>query len=472
MSRLLRPCLGLVAAILVLAVAAVLAFNLYLQSSAMQQRLRRATLDTIGLPVNVRSTYYLPWSGIQLRGLVVPDMENQGVNFLEASEFRIAFRLLPLLRREFSVSRLSLQDAVLTWRQTKDGLWRLPRLAEEAVPRPADSPAVATAPPAQPTPAAPGVPAPAEVPAPPAQPVFDIRVDSMEVTRSRIVFENRDAWPLLDAEGITIEARLREGGNAAGKVNVPESVIAGLLVARDLGSPFSLEGGRLEFPDIRCAVAGGELTGRGMIATREEGSPYDWNLRLAKFNLGELRIPPSFGGTKFAGVLHAELELQGRNAPQRQIRGRGEAHVDNARVVPSDYLRELGQMLGIRELQGMDFSEARATVRIEDDLIQVDPLWLKSNDIAIEMRGPVTRKGKLDLKARLLVSPAIAQRISALGRQELADAGVPDLPGYRAVPFRVTGTLQSPQSDLASQLMGGGVGGQIGEFFLNLMGVP
>jgi hypothetical protein len=36
----------------------------------------------------------------------------------------------------------------------------------------------------------------------------------------------------------------------------------------------------------------------------------------------------------------------------------------------------------------------------------------------------------------------------------------------------VTGTLEKPESDLASRLLGGGIGGKIGEFFLNFLGAP
>jgi uncharacterized protein involved in outer membrane biogenesis len=108
MSRCLRPCLIALAAVFVVVLAAVVVFNIHLQSTAMQQQLRQAAMDSVGLPLSVRSAIYTPWDGIRLRGLVMPDMENAGVNFLEASEFQILFRLIPLLRREFVVSDLRL----------------------------------------------------------------------------------------------------------------------------------------------------------------------------------------------------------------------------------------------------------------------------------------------------------------------------------------------------------------------------
>lgn len=454
--------------VVVAVTGAVLAFNLHLQSAGMQAELREGARRVIGLPLSVRSTFYTPWDGIRLRGLVVPDMENEGVNFIEASEFQIVFRLLPLLRREFVVSKLALKEAVLTWRQNPSGQWRLPVSPDEAVPMAAGTPPAVAA---EPSPTPVGELAEA-TPEEEAAAAFTVRVDAMELQRSQILFENRDGWPLLDAGGVSATATLTDGGNAKGEAVIPEAVLAGLLVARDLRSGFELKDGLLTFPDISGDVAGGRLSGNGSIAARTEGSPYDWSLRLDGFQLSALRLPVSFGGTTFNGELSAEFFLQGRNAPQRQVRGRSEIVIAGAKMVPSAYLQGLGQLLGIRELQGMTFSEARATLRIEDDFIHVEPLRLRSEELVIEMAGPVTRTGALDLKAKLYLSPPVAARLAAVTQRALPPASDPSLQGYGEVEFSVGGTLEAPQSDLASRLLGGGVAGQVGDFLFNLIGTP
>lgn len=470
MPRCLRPCLYVLAAMLILLAAAVLAFNLHLQSPAMQERLRQGARETLGLPLNVRSTIYTPWDGIKLRGLVVPDTENAGVNFLEASEFQVVFRLLPLLRREFVVRRLCLKDAALTWRQSAEGQWRLPRNPEEAVSRPAGTPAL-------PAPDKPAVVTEGDSKMEPPvfgkePPAFGVRVEGLEVRRSRILFENRDAWPLLDADGIAAHASLDPDGEAQGRADVQEAVLAGLIVARDIGSPFKLEDGVLTLPEIRGDVSGGQLSGRGTIATHEEGSPYDWHLELSDFDLAALRLPESLGGAKFDGLLAAKLDLAGRNAPQRQMRGAGRLDIAGGQIVPPPHLRELGRALDIRELRAMDLQAAHADLRIEGDFIHLDPLWLRAENLAVEMRGTITRAGKLELKGRLLLAPKTAKQLANRTGREWPVAGNGALPDYRAVPFKVTGTLEDPESDLASRLLGGGVGGKIGEIFLNFLGNP
>jgi hypothetical protein len=468
MSRCLRPCLIALAAIFLVVLAAVVAFNIHLQSATMQQQLRQAAMDSVGLPLSVRSAIYTPWDGIRLRGLVMPDMENAGVNFLEASEFQILFRLMPLLRREFVVSDLRLKEAVLTWRQNANGQWRVPRQPEEAVAVPAGTP-VTIRPAATPEVKRPAVEIAGAV-AP--KPLVHVRVDGMQVRRSRILFENRDGWPLLDADGITANADLSPEGNARGEARVPEAVLAGLIVARELASDFTLEDGQLRLAGISGEIAGGQLSGRGEVATRTDGSPYEWDLKLDGFRLSELRLPSSFGGTRLEGTLNATFAVQGRNAPQRQLRGKARVDLTGARMIPSEYLRGIGQALGIRELQNLEFKESYAELRLEDDFIHVAPLWLRADEFAVEMSGPVTRAGGLDLQARLILSPASAARIAAVTGRDFPEAGIAGMPGFRAVAFRVTGTLEKPQSDLAARVLGGGIGGKIGEFFLNFLGTP
>jgi hypothetical protein len=457
MPRCLRPCLIALAALGTVATGAVLAFNLHLQSPAMRKELQEGALETIGLPLTIRSVIYTPWDGIRLRGLVMPDMENAGVNFLEASEFQIVFRLLPLWQRQFVVSRLSLKEAVLTWRQTADGRWRVPRRPGEAVSRPAGTPAL---------------PAPGEAPAAVEPPKFDVRIEGMDIRRSRVLFENRDAWPLLDADGITARATLTPDGDARGEAKVPEAVLAGLVVARDLRSPFTLAKGLLALPQITGEVAGGRLTGRGSIATRNDGSPYDWNFRLDNFRLEDLRLPASFGGTRLEGLLAGQLELAGRNAPQRQVRGTGHLEVRDGKLIPPPHLQELGRVLDIRELRSTKLQACRADLRIADDFVHVEPLWLQAGNLALELRGTVTRGGKLDLKGRLLLEPGTARRLAERTGREWPAAGDGPRPDFRAMKFNVTGTLDHPDSDFTARLLGGGAGGQLGEMLLNFLGVP
>jgi len=463
MSGYLRYGLTTLLVVLGLLAAAVLAFNLHLQSAGMQEQLRRAAVDTIGLPLNVRSAIYTPWDGIRLRGLVMPDVENAGINFLEASEFQIVFRLLPLLRREFVVNRLALKEAVLTWRQNSDGQWRVPRDSALAVPAPAGTPAGKPAPP-------PAVAGDQPAPPPTSGPLFELRVEGMDVSRSRILFENRDGWPLLDAEGINARARVTPDGDADGHAAIPEAVLAGLIVARDIGADFTLEEGLLTLADIRGDIAGGRLAGQGSIHTREDGSPYHWDLSLADLDMAELRLPASFGGTRLEGRLAAQFTIDGRNAPQRRVRGQSRIDLQNGRFIPSSSLRAVGQALGIKELQGMNVSEAYAILRIEDDLVHVEPLWLQADEFIVEMRGPVTRGGGLDLQARLLLTSTVADRVASISGRTLPSATSPA--GFREIPFRVTGTLENPRSDLTARLLGGGAAGRLGEMFLNFLGTP
>ncbi len=468
MSRLTRYFFMAFAVAVLLVILAVVATNIYLQGPKMKEKLRQAAMESIGLPLTVRSTSYTPWSGIRLQGLVVPDMENEGVNFLEASEFQITFRLLPLLWREFVVSQLTLKQAVLTWRQNPEGKWRVPRDPKKAtaqvagtpvLPQPSASPALTTEP----------------LPEPPAESgrPFRVTVQNMEVQHSRILFENRDSWPLLDADKIGIQVAIDAQGAAKGNVKVPEAALAGLVIVQDLASPFTLsKEGLLNFSDIRANVSGGTFTGQGQISLREEGSPYTWALNLSALQLQDLRLPAKLGGTQIEGTLGGHLDISGSNAPQRKVRGKGFIEISGGRLIPPPRLQDIGRGFNISELTGMNLQAARADLRMEDDLTYVEPLWLRSDQIAIELRGTVARGGQLKLKGLLLVSPEVAGKLSLIARRELPPANDERVPDYRVIDFDVGGTLQNPESNLLAQILGGGIGAQIGGLLLNFLGTP
>ncbi len=471
-SRLLLASTAVLVAVLALAV---LFINLHLQSHSMQNRLRDAARSAIGMPLSIRSTTYTPWSGIRLRGLVLPD-SNNGANFLEASEFQVLFRLLPLLQREVIIHRVLLKRAVVTWRQGTDGRWRLPGPGPETV-RESDS-AIAEVAAASPTPP-PQAPTPLETadavvaPEPgidprPSAPAFKVSVQGFEVVGSRIVFENRDGWPLLDADGIAVEGTV-QGHDAAGTARVQEAVVAGLLVARNLEGRFALEDNTLLLNGLRCEVAGGKLEGQGRVATRQPGSPFSWDFALDRLDMSTLTLPPAFAGNRLDGLLSGRLNLEGAGAPDRRLQGSGRLDLVSARLVPSAYLRDIGKTLGIRELQGMEFSKAFAEFSIETRQVMVSRFFLQSEELAVEMSGPVGHDGRLDLQARLLVSPRIADRIAALTRKNLRPADNQELPDYRQVEFAITGTLDAPRTDLITRVMGGGLGGRVGEFIFNFL---
>jgi hypothetical protein len=301
-------------------------------------------------------------------------------------------------------------------------------------------------------------------------PVFALRVETFAVRRSRVLFENRDGWPLLDAAGINASAQVKPDGNAEGTATIPEAVVAGLLLAHDLGADFQLTDGLLSLSAIRGLLADGQISGHGTVASSTPGSPYAWDLRLDGLNMARVTLPASFAGTRLEGILTANLVLQGQNAPQREVRGNSRIEITGGRLIPSSYWQGIGQALGINELQSMQLSEAFAELHLVDDLINVEPLWLRGPEFAVELRGPVTRSGGLNLDGRLLLSPPAAARVSALTGRSLAPSS--RLEGFREVSFRITGTMENPRSDLASQLLGGGTAGRLGEFFLNLLGNP
>ncbi len=125
--------------------------NLYVQSQAMQSRIRRELSAHLKMPAEARKTTLTPWDGLRIDGVTapvtpaatIPSPEVSGDNTtaataepdaaarlvqLKARSFRARLTLAALWQRREIVVREILFDAPdLSWAQTPDGRWRWPR---------------------------------------------------------------------------------------------------------------------------------------------------------------------------------------------------------------------------------------------------------------------------------------------------------------------------------------------------------
>ena len=95
MKRFAKIILGILAALVILLVVALVGINLYLQSGDVQQRIRLATEQALGTPVTVKRTVFTPWGGLTLSGLSLPDPTTAGSNLVEAPKFSVQFQFFP-----------------------------------------------------------------------------------------------------------------------------------------------------------------------------------------------------------------------------------------------------------------------------------------------------------------------------------------------------------------------------------------
>ncbi|MEI6277799.1 MAG: AsmA-like C-terminal region-containing protein [Verrucomicrobiae bacterium] len=456
MPKFAKPIL-VAAGILLLAYAfAVLGLNIYLQSQGLQFRIREAAFSAVGTPVTIQGAHYAPWSGFTVSGITVP--QTQGMPpFFEAASVNFRFAFLPLLQGRLAVKEVTVNSPVLISKNPP---------ARKPAP-PAETP-VAT--PVTETPAAVEKLAGAVEITVPEQPEAS-RAPAIEVRRVNVrdgraqIYDSKGGL-ILAAEGVRITAEVRPGGRIAGKFDIEEASAGSSVHPRRITGTFTWKAGRLVVPDIRGKLSGGELTGSFEL---DPATGFSATAAVDGTLLKTLAEDAGISADGAKGRLFAKGSMRGTPGDPESITGLAEIALQEARFQPLDIIRQIGDLMNIRELQMLELKTAEARLAIRNQQAIMENLVLESENLVMDATGPVGFDGKMKLRARLHLNEKLRKDLSGLLGDNFQDS---ERAGFRQVPFSVTGTISRPKTDLLDKLAGFRIGQDLGGLLKNLFRVP
>ena len=463
-----------------------LAANLYVQSQAVQQRIRQALSAALRMPVSVKKTTVTPWEGLRIDGLTArPDgaetlsgkADVAAANYLLASSFRVRFDLWSLLTHKgIVIDEVLLDQPKVAWAQDGEGRWQLP--AERGTPRKksaglrgrsktSPSPSPTLLPDETPSPSPAGSvavqsPAPILSATPVALAVTPterpmVALHSIEKIRLRhgdLAFLNNRRRQVGHFEEVDMDGRLADPEHAAGtvefaKVSLPR---VGLMLT-NFQSDFAYgHDAGLDLSHGHAQLAGGQVSADYHLHTAEPQSPFTLQCRLDNIGLGQLIHEAGSRMKLVEGRLQGELQASGLSDDPASRSASGQIQLLNARVRDFPVFRLLGEMLRIEDLSHMEFKKAQLDYRLDGTVLQVNPLVLVSNDLRITAQGKyLTDDDRLDLHARLTVDEAVSRQLPpSIMQQFQPDAGTP---GSRFIDFDVTGPVAKPKTDLYKRIL-------------------
>ena len=106
-------------------------------------------------------------------------------------------------------------------------------------------------------------------------------------------------------------------------------------------------------------------------------------------------------GDGSCGSLFAKGNLHGISGKPETFTGRVEMSLQQARFQPLDFIRQIGELMNIQELQMFELKTAEAVLNIHDKKVAVDTLVLESKNLVMDAKGPVGFDGKMKLQAHL-----------------------------------------------------------------------
>jgi hypothetical protein len=441
--------------------AALLAVNLYVQAKGTQERIQQELSQRLGTTLRIRRISVTPWFGLKLTGITMP--QGAGAtrgDFLRADTFRLRIRLASLFARRLVINEISLINPNVVWAQNDDGQWRLP-----SAPRPEEPAAVLPQEPQAPA-AKPGnvaIPSPAnsagagavveeeaniaEVTARP----FTPEVQRVNMTNGNFHFLDVKGKPVATFEGVGFRSSLRNSTELRGNASIARIALRNRFFLKNLKSPVKYDPLEIALSQITASAAGGEITGRFSLRPADEDSPFQ--AMVAFRDVQADRVVAEAGGPSgmVQGRIEGKLDATGRTADANALAGTGEIFLRDGEVRQFSLLVALGQLLQIDELTRLRLDQAQVKYHIMPGVVMIDELLLTSPNIRLSATGTVDFKGRLKLESQLAINEKIRGQLFGGMRESFRPI---DTPGFAAVDFQVTGTLDRPKTNLMGKVVG------------------
>lgn len=464
MRRKSKPFL-LVAAILAgIYLLATLGLNLFLRSSGTQDRLRSALEPLVGSPVRIRSTLGIPFGPIWLSGITPTDLGR--ANLVSINSLSFSLDDSALLHGVTAIQGVTLNSPVL-------------RIRLDSLTAPDASKSTGT-PPTSPSSSGPtlrqlpGEEAPAATVTPsvslPAG-FQTLRVRNGELSVLGAAFGEKLGRPVIAFSGLNLEADRAESGSWSGILSAGRTVLGKALLLHDLRAPLLLSSDLLSVSSEKFSARFGEgmLTGSLRCALPPGAPAYKASLSLSGASLKRALADFSIGDSSADGHLGGDLLLSGIAASPSTMEGEGALTCTGAVIQPVDFLKQIGRILQIDELQLLRLEEAKCRFRIHQGGVLVEDLLLRSKNLMLGAKGPVSPSGELNLESRLLLNEKLSGRLRGLLGSQLSPA--PE-PGYSQITFHVSGNPANPKTDLLQRLTGLKIGIDLGGLLQGLFAHP
>lgn len=459
LSRFLLIGLG---AVVALAIVLLLAVNLYVQSQATQARIQQELSQRLNTPLHIRQISVTPWGGLKLSGITIPQTTSSATgDFLEANTFRLRIRFASLFSQRLVIKEVSLIKPKVVWVQNADGKWRLPEATpSSAQPPTATEPALPSAQTedrlSRPSGTTAQTSPPAARPAPVESEAEKDRAFVPEIRRVNLAdgafhFLDQSGKVVARFTGVDFRSSLRSATALRGTIKIEKTSLRDRFFLEHLRSPLQYDPTVLDFSNVSAEAAAGRITGSFSMRPQEKESPFTARIKFR--DLQADRIVTEAGGPKgmVRGRLEGTLEGAGKTADPNALVGRGEIHLRDGEVQQYSLLVALGQILQIEELTQLRLDEAHVKYHLSPGLVTIDDLSLRSPNIRLSATGTITFAGKMRLESQLALNEKIRGQLFRAIRKNFQPTNEP---GYGAVAFQISGTVDRPKTNLMDKLVG------------------
>ena len=216
-------------------------------------------------------------------------------------------------------------------------------------------------------------------------------------------------------------------------------------------SPLRYDENGLDLSQISARVGSGELSGRFTMQPETNESPFRVEMKFRGVQADQIISEAGGPSGVLQGKLEGTLQTEGKTTDPDALSGNGEIFLQDGQLRQYNLLVTLGQLFQIEELTQLHLDQAEAKYHLAPGVVTIDELVLRSANIHLSATGTVNFRGKLHLSSRLAINEKIRAQLFKPIRANFQPT---EEPGYSAVEFEVTGTLERPKTNLLEKVVG------------------
>ncbi len=398
-----------------------------LKTPEFQEQVLSQASSAVGTKVDVKAMDIDVLSGVTLQGVAVANPPPFAGSLATAEEVVLRYNLRSLLAGHVDVQRLSLHKPVLMLSMDPQGTFNYEKLAGTT---------------AKATPASTGG-------GGLAGSMLRLVISRLAVEDGTVSMFDDRKMPILRVEDADLESAFTVSGGVAegkGKAGLGTLALADTLFVRGVSSPLEMSKERVRLAPIRGKLAGGDVTGDLKLDLKK--AAYSMSLDVKGAQVDTL-LKESGSSRAVTGSLQAKASFEGTGGLPT-LKGRGSAEVSSCKLTKAPVMALLASVLQLPELANPSFDECRMEFTIGSNRVQTPVLSLKGAAVQMTGRGGMSlATSTLDYDMDLALSKGLVDKIAV---KELRAAFRDRGDGFSTVAFKVTGTSNHPQTDLATRI--------------------
>jgi uncharacterized protein involved in outer membrane biogenesis len=436
----MKTALKLVGILLVVVVAGLVGLtwylNRYVQSPAFQQQVRQLARQNLQIEVEIGRIEFSLLRGVTLRNIAIANPAGFDGNLFTAEGLVLRYELMPLLRRQFQVEKLRVEQPVIRLMRNEQSVWNYEQLGASGEGRATDRPGQQTG-----AGRADGA----------RRPAFDLALSEFGVINGELLMLRADGGVLARLSGMTLDSSVNVAGgvvSGGGRAGIQTIHLAESISIRNAAGPLTISNEEIVLSPLAGSLAGGTASGTVKLIVRD-GARYNLDLQVAQADVSQL-LREAGARALMSGKLAGEAQLSGTGGLPT-VSGAGNAEVLNGRLASVPVLDLLAAVLMIPELAGIEFTECRVEFTIADNVMQTPVVRLTAP------RLNITGQGSVSLEDYSLRHDLTLAMEAEMVPREIRRVFTPREDGYLGLDFKVWGPYDKPKTDIKERLVKGAV---------------